>query len=110
MAGTVVRQSRKILAVQFKLPPSLERDLLIRKLFTTGLDTVEVNTSAWSSTRAIFKSIWTTRTELSSEAYAAPATPAEKPAQKLPAQSLVVQPQPITTRLADFARGRQAAA
>ena len=110
IAGTVVRHSQQILAVQFELPPSLERDLLIRKLFTAGLDTVDVSTSAWSSTRAIFKSVWATRTELSNEVQAAPATLVEKPVKKLPAQSLVVEPQPRTRRLSDIAQGRLAAA
>ncbi len=57
VAGTIVRRSREAVAVHFDLPPSLERDLLIRKLFTAGLDTMEVEASAWSSTRALFKSI-----------------------------------------------------
>ena len=110
VAGTVVRHSQQILAVQFELPLSLERDLLIRKLFTAGLDTVDVDTSAWSSTRAIFKSVWTMRTEQLTEVEAGPVAPVEKLAPKLPARSLVVQPQPSTRRLADFAEGRQKAA
>lgn len=110
ITGTVVRRSRQALAVQFQLPLSLERDLLIRKLFTAGLNTVDVDASAWSTTREIFKSIWTRRTEFSSGTQAATAVPAEQPAQKLPARSLVVEPQPRTRRLSDAAQDRQAAA
>jgi cellulose synthase (UDP-forming) len=110
IAGTVIRHSQRVLAVRFELPLSLERDLLIRKLFTAGLDTVDVVVSGWSSSRAIFKSIWTMRTELLKELKAAAAAAAEKPAPKLPAQSLVVQPQPQTRRLSDLAQGRHRAA
>jgi cellulose synthase (UDP-forming) len=110
IAGTVVRYSQHLLAVRFELPPSLERDLLIRKLFTAGLDTLGVDISAWSSTGAIFRSIWTTRTELSGGVDPASAAPVETPVHKLPAQSLVVQPRPRTTRLSDLAQGRQRAA
>ncbi len=38
VAATVVRRTGRLLAVQFDLPPCVERDLLIRKLFTTELD------------------------------------------------------------------------
>ena len=49
VAATVVRQAGRLLAVQFDLPPCVERDLLIRKLFTAGLDATTVNASAFSS-------------------------------------------------------------
>jgi cellulose synthase (UDP-forming) len=110
VAGHVVRHSRQTVAVHFDLPPSLERDLLIRKLFTAGLDTMEVEASAWSSTRALFKSIWTTRTDLAREAQAAEPAPAEKPAPKMPARSLVIEPQFQDRRLAEVASSRQEAA
>ena len=38
MAATMVRQAGRLLAFQLTLPPCVERDLLIRKLFTAGLD------------------------------------------------------------------------
>ena len=50
VAATVVRQTGQFLAVHFDLPPCVERDLLIRKLFTAGLDATTVNASAFSST------------------------------------------------------------
>jgi cellulose synthase (UDP-forming) len=37
VSATVVRQVGQILALRFNLPPCVERDLLIRKLFTAGL-------------------------------------------------------------------------
>lgn len=110
VAGTVVRRSQQALAVQFDLPPSLERDLLIRKLFTAGLDTMEVEASAWSSTRALFASIVTTRTDLASDVQTAAPAPAENPVRKLPACSLVIAPQLHDQRLAEAASSRRQAA
>ena len=49
VAATVVRQAGQFLAVHFDLPPCVERDLLVRKLFTAGLDATTVNASALSS-------------------------------------------------------------
>jgi cellulose synthase (UDP-forming) len=107
VAATVIRQTGRFLAVHFHLPPGVERDLLIRKLFTAGLDATAVDASALSATGAMLASIWstgTTRVEI--EAHTAPALPAEK----LPAQSLVVLSQPQPKRLADLAAERSIAA
>jgi cellulose synthase (UDP-forming) len=100
VSGTVVRQTGRLLSVQFILPPSVERDHLIRKMFTVGLDTTSVDASAWSGTSAMLKSIWGMRTEMLKR-------PAERtsdvvsatPVEKLPARSLVIAPQP---RVASF--------
>ena len=64
VAGTVVRQMGQFLAVQFILPVSVERDLLIRKLFTGGLDSTNVSTPVWSATTAMLASIWNLRAEM----------------------------------------------
>src|SRR5262249_17085798 len=92
VAGTVVRQVEEFISVQFALAPSVERDLLIRKLFTAGLDTTYVQASALSTTGAILRSIWKTRTEI--PVVTAPATvdPVVIPLldEKLPARSLVI--------------------
>ena len=45
-------------AIEFELPPSIERDLLIRKLFTSGLDTTAVTASIWAVTIGMIKRIW----------------------------------------------------
>ena len=65
--GTVVRRMGRSLSVRFDLPACIERDLLIRKLFTGGMEVATVRASAWSATFAMLKSIWSNRT-------AAPAT------------------------------------
>jgi cellulose synthase (UDP-forming) len=111
VAGTVVRQADRFLGIRFSLPPSIERDLLIRKLFTAGLDTTHVETSGWMATRDLLKSIWVTRTDMLVEpADATPATAAALPAQKLPAQSLVIVPRPQGRPLAELGEERRSIA
>ena len=106
VAATVVRRTGRLLAVQFDLPPCVERDLLIRKLFTTGLNATTVNASAFSSTGALLMSVWSTgRRQAGVEPPATPALP-----DKLPAQSLVILAQPAPQRLADLAAERSIAA
>jgi cellulose synthase (UDP-forming) len=108
VATTVVRQSGRFLAVHFDLPPCLERDLLVRKLFTAGLDATTVNASALSTTSAMLMSIWATGTtrpepQVSAEVSVAPAV-------KLSAQSRVVEPLKQAQRLGDIAAQRKIAA
>jgi cellulose synthase (UDP-forming) len=55
----VVRHNGPHMAVRFKLEAGLERDLLIRKLFTTGsVATTSVTASTWSVTAVLLSSIW----------------------------------------------------
>jgi cellulose synthase (UDP-forming) len=107
VAATVVRKADQLLAVRFNLPPGVERDLLIRKLFTAGLDATTVDASAFSSTGALLMSVWSTgRRETAVEPSAAPALTQDK----LPAQSLVIRARPAPQRLADIAAERSIAA
>ena len=107
VAATVVRYTGGLLAVRFNLPPGVERDLLIRKLFTDGLDATTVNASAFSSTRALLMSIWSTgRRRASVEPPAKPALTSDQ----LPAQSLVIPARPARQRLGDLAAQRSIAA
>lgn len=110
VAGIVVRPTETFLGVQFDLPPSVERDLLIRKLFTAGRDTTDVSASAWSATGAMLKSIWDARAELPDIAVETQAGPLAPVADKLPPQSLVVPPQPRAVRLSDLVEARRAMA
>ncbi|MGA2941867.1 MAG: glycosyltransferase [Xanthobacteraceae bacterium] len=107
VAATVVRQTGRLLAVHFNLPPCVERDLLIRKLFTAGLDATAVDASAMSSTGAMLASIWSTGTRKQKVELSAPSA---NPAQKLPAQSLVIPRRTDPRRLADLAAERSIAA
>lgn len=105
VAGTLVRLSDRFMGIRFALPASIERDLLIRKLFTAGLDTTKVDTSAWSSTAALIKSIWEIRTEMADqvEDNAVIAFPVER----LPARSLVISPRPTISRLSEIGAARR---
>jgi cellulose synthase/poly-beta-1,6-N-acetylglucosamine synthase-like glycosyltransferase len=108
IAGSVVRQDGPMLAVKFDLPPSLERDLLIRKLLTAGHDTKNVNTSSLSASRAMIKSIWSMRTDMQSAN--TPVASSATPADKLPAQSLTIQPRPQALSLSELSESRRALA
>ena len=109
VAGTVVRPDEMFLGIHFDLPQSIERDLLIRKLFTAGRDTTNVRVSAWSVTGALFKSIW-------GNSSGSPATSTEAATavpgaiETLPQQSLVVPPRAQTARLSDLGEARSALA
>jgi cellulose synthase (UDP-forming) len=109
LPGEVVRQKGRFLAVHFDLPPCVERDLLIRKLFTSGLDATTINASALSTTGAMLMSIWaigTTKPEAQVATDALPVVHAEK----LSAQSRVIVPVERAQRLADVAAQRKIAA
>jgi cellulose synthase (UDP-forming) len=58
ISADITRHDDCFIGVRFALAPSVERDLLIRKLFTSGLVATTVRASAWSVTGAILKSIW----------------------------------------------------
>ena len=106
VAATIVRQAGQLLAFQFDLPPCVERDLLIRKLFTAGLDATAVNASAFSSTGALLMSIWSVGTSRSNvEPVVVPA-----PSEKLSAQPPIVLVPRQTRRLAELAAERSIAA
>jgi cellulose synthase (UDP-forming) len=105
---TVVRQAGRFLAVHFELPPCVERDLLIRKLFTSGLDATTVTASALSSTGAMLMSIWSAAGTQGAESE--PAVVPVLTLEKLPAQSLVVLPTVLPERLAYLAANRSTAA
>jgi cellulose synthase (UDP-forming) len=110
VAGEVVRQSDRFLAVHFDPLPSLERDLLVRKLFTAGLDATTVNASALSTTGAMLMSIWATGASSKLEPQVMTDVAHAAPADKLSAQSRVLVPAGAVVRLAEVAAQRKIAA
>jgi cellulose synthase (UDP-forming) len=98
--GRVVRQRDRFVALQFDLPLSVERDLLISKLFTLGLNTTADVTASSAATLAILGSILKVRSPYvrADTRQAGPAAPPEK----LAAESLVVEPTAQKRRLAEL--------
>jgi cellulose synthase (UDP-forming) len=108
--AAVVRQKGRFLAVHFDLPPSVERDLLIRKLFTAGLDATTVTATAFSSTGAMLMSIWSAGSSRRPEVEVQKTTISSLATDKLPAQSLLVISTQRPIRLAKLAAERSIAA
>jgi len=97
--ATSVQQRDHFVGLQFRLPQSLERDLLIRKLFTVGR-LKETSVVAWSVNRTMLKSIWSMAAPLPRiETSGAASSSAER----LPAENLVIRPQPRIGDLAHLA-------
>jgi cellulose synthase (UDP-forming) len=83
--------------VQFELPISVERDLLIRKIFTGGATTVQTNSaSAITVTLAMLQRIWAMKPSAAPHAQADAPAPDEA---RLPKQTFVIQPQQARLRL-----------
>jgi hypothetical protein len=104
-----VRRTGDFLAVAFEQSRSTERDLLIRKLFTSGYDTTNVSVSTWSATMAMLRSIWSTRAELPAPVPAAAPQPtlAVAPGDKLPPRSLIVLPRRPAENIAELVERRR---
>ena len=105
--GLAVRKSGDFLGVQFNLRPSIERDLLIRKLFTAAVANASVDISVVAATGMLLKSIWSAPTpsaRITPEVIAVPAV------EKLPAASLVIPPRAPAIRLEKIVADRRAMA
>jgi cellulose synthase (UDP-forming) len=103
--GLAVRKSDDFLGVQLNLQRSIERDLLIRKLFTAAVANASVDVSVLTATGMLLKSIWSVPTG------ATQTTPEATPAIiKLPAKSLVIQPRAPAIRLEEIVASRRAMA
>jgi cellulose synthase (UDP-forming) len=101
----VVRRADRFLALKFDLPHSVERDLLISKLFTLGHNTVDHVVETRSATITMLASVFRVRSERippqEGEALAS------QPAAKLAARSLVVPPSQTRGRLVDLGAQRR---
>ena len=92
LSGRVVRRMTGMMGVAFDPVKGVERDLLIRKLFTAKRSEITVPVSAWTVTRAMISSIWSTPSTARGEADTGDDAGTAQPEKKLPAQSLVVLP------------------
>jgi cellulose synthase (UDP-forming) len=109
IAGTLARLNEEVCGIQFDLPPSVERDLLIRKLYTGGHDTAERQVSTLSATVAMLQSIWKARNETATTVPAVANLPVlpVRPTERLPAESLVLSPQREKLRFLDLIEARR---
>lgn len=102
--GTTARLREGLVGVQFDLPESVERDLLIRKIFTSGSTTLTASSaSVLTVTFAMLQRIWAKQPS----AAFAPLSEASEPEEKrLPKETLVIQPRPPRHRLDALAAER----
>jgi cellulose synthase (UDP-forming) len=107
IAGRVARVIGNNLGIQFDLPRSVERDLLIRKLFTSGLDTTAVTTSVWAASMGMIERIWLVSP---SAHHASTAADAPIKEERLPAQTLVLLPTSDAHALSSKASERKTSA
>jgi len=106
--GKIVRHSGRLLGIKFHLGPCVERDLLIRKLFTSGLAGTTVKATAWSTTAAVLESIILAPSPMAADEAATAAGAIRKPRpKKLPPESLVVLPLAEQPRWAKLASERR---
>ena len=101
--GRVARVRDGVAGIAFDLPESVERDLLIRKIFTSGLDTTTVTASVWSVTVGMLRQIVSLNARVPLRLGPAPAEP---PDEKLVAATRVVPPTHAVRRLAELAGAR----
>jgi cellulose synthase (UDP-forming) len=101
----VVRRSERLIGIQFVLPDSLERDLLISKLFTKGGNTAGVQVSSGAAVLAMLGSIVTLKSRDSLPA--APHAGAPLPGIFLPAVTLVLPPRSRGVDLGAVAHQRE---
>jgi cellulose synthase (UDP-forming) len=108
----IARYRGNFIGVEFELGPGVERHLLIRKLFTSGLvATTNVTATTWSVTAALLRSIWSTPSTISGLEAAAGSVPLKAMVgDKLPAESLVILPHAKQGQWADLATQRRAVA
>jgi len=108
--GRIARLMGNLLGVKFDLGPCLERDLLIRKLFTSGLAATSVKATAWSATAALLESIILAPSPTAVANSDAKDGVQSAPPNKLPAESLVIPPHVERPHWGDLAGERRAVA
>jgi cellulose synthase (UDP-forming) len=96
--GRVVRRTSRLFALRFLVLPGLERDLLIRKLFTLGRRATTQNPNAMTATRAMLSSIIWARAR-SRSGNQPEEVIAAVPEIKLPREALLIPPRPQSINL-----------
>lgn len=101
--GRIVRRAGRLIALQFDLPRSLERDLLISKLFTVGRNTAVVDSTPTASLAMLASIVSVGSNKPQVEAPDSQLRPADK----LVAETLVIRPSKPIQRLADVRAERR---
>jgi cellulose synthase/poly-beta-1,6-N-acetylglucosamine synthase-like glycosyltransferase len=101
MPARVARSAAGFVGIEFEHEGLIERDLLVRKLFTGGQNTAADTASTFQVTLGLLKRIWTADMRIRIAPAAAVAAPTPPPPEKLPAQTLVLAPSERATALAD---------
>jgi hypothetical protein len=96
-----------MIGLRFVLPDSLERDLLISKLFTRGSNTADAPISAGKALVAMLGAIVTLKSR-SSEGPSSPEPVTPAAAAKMPAEALLLPPKTRTVDLRQVAAEREA--
>lgn len=92
LSGRIVRRTEGRIGIAFDPIAGIERDLLIRKLFTSKRPEATTAASAWSVTAEMLRSIWATPSAARTKAREQDGKRAVPAPDKLPAESLVVAP------------------
>ena len=92
ISASIARVKGTHLGLAFSIPQSVERDGLIRKLFTSGSVATVHTSSAWSATSALLRSIWAAPSAEWTTTRENMGTTRSTNEPKLPAISLVVAP------------------
>jgi cellulose synthase (UDP-forming) len=103
--ATVAQRRDRFLGIRFELPKSVERDLLIRRLFTSGLLATPGDFSGRSATLAMLGSIWSMGTRLP-RTVPPSSSEAHHLSEKLPSMSLMIGPRRQATDLDALAKRR----
>ena len=91
--GRIARTTSGLVGVAFDQSASIERDLLIRKLFTGGMNTAADTATTWGVAVGMFKRIWTADMQVHagmSAVQAAGVVP--QPTERLTPRTLVILP------------------
>lgn len=110
IAGRVARRQGALIGVRFDLPPSIERDLLIRKLFTAGRDATAVDGTVLSTTAGLLKIIWSHRPAGPSPVQDEEPLPPPADTVRLPARSFMIEPHVAAVGLAELGAQRRSRA
>jgi cellulose synthase (UDP-forming) len=105
--ANVVRQSDRFVAVQFDPQPSMERDLLISKLFTLGLDSTNIQATSGTVTVAMLRSIMSSHVDTPKSGQNEQNDEPAPIFKKSPAVSMIVHPTAQTRRLIDVGAERR---